>query len=86
MLDPTAPSPCRTGNFGTKLGKVLIPNYKRWAVLNLVLATSFTLLTVVVEGLLYHGLPTEWVRSNSVAISIARFGQNWRKYPIISKI
>ena len=53
----------RTGDFGTKVGKVLVPKYKRCSVLNLVLATSFTLLTVVVEGLLYHGLPAEWVQT-----------------------
>ena len=53
----------RTGNFGIKLGRLLIPKYKRWSVANLVLAALFTLLTVAVEGLLYHGMPPQWVRS-----------------------
>ena len=58
----------RTGNFGVYLGRILIHKYKGWSVANLVLAALFALLTVAAEGLLYHGLPQEWVRmSASVA-------------------
>ena len=53
----------RTGNFGIYIGRLLIPKYKRWSVFNLVLAAMFALLTVAVEGLLYHGMPPQWVRS-----------------------
>ena len=57
----------RTGNFGIKLGRLLIPKYKRWSVANLVLAALFTLLTVAVEGLLYHGIPAQWVRNKCIS-------------------
>ena len=57
----------RTGNFGVYLGRILIHKYKGWSVANLVLAALFALLTVAAEGLLYHGLPQEWVRMSAIS-------------------
>ena len=67
----------RTGNFGLYLGWVLISKYKRCAVINLVLATMFALLTVVVEGLLYHGMPTHWVRTETQNASVVAALRNF---------
>ena len=60
----------RTGNFGIKLGRVFIPKYKRWSVANLVLSVLFVLATGEVEGLLYQGMPQQWVRTKCISSRI----------------